>query len=101
MQGSELDVAKNIKTLELLKTELLNSLGGLFKNIFTGNTGGILHFLALLIVFSFLTAKRLGINFGQLELQIFDELKTIQEGNDGQLDEEDIKAFKSYLEMKR
>lgn len=101
MKGSELDIARNVKTLELLKTELLSSLGGLFKNIFKGNTEGILHFLAMLVIFSYLIAKRLGINFGQLELQVFDELKILQDGNNHQLEDEDIKGFRSYLEMKR
>lgn len=102
MSENETGIARNIKAMEYLKTELLNSISGLFKALFKADTQKTIENLALLVINSYLLLKRMGISFGQLELQVYQ--KTVMYIEDGHPLEEwygDLSAFKGYLDLKR
>lgn len=102
MQRPELDIARNVKVIELLKSDMVGSLGDLFKAMITGNMEKAYNGLALMVINCFLLARRLGLNYGRLELLISD--KTTAMLNEGYPLEEwqgDLASFKEYLEMKR
>lgn len=102
MQGPELDIARNVKALELLKSEMVNSLGELFKAMVTGNMEKAYNGLALLIINSFLLARRLGLSYGRLELLISEKTTAmLKEGHPPEEWQGDLSSFNSYLEMKR
>ncbi|PKM88061.1 MAG: hypothetical protein CVU87_08335 [Firmicutes bacterium HGW-Firmicutes-12] len=102
MSGVETDFAKNIKALEWSKTELVHSLSGVFKAILKGDSEKIIDSLALLVINSFLLLKRLGLNYGQLEIRMYE--KTAAMANSGHPLEEgygDVSSLKGYLDLKR
>lgn len=102
MQSSELDIARNIKALEMIKIELLDNLAALFKALLKGSSDKIVDILALIIINCFLLAKRMGLNFGRLDIQIYDRTKTLlKEGHNLEEWYGDISALKAYLEIKR
>lgn len=102
MQGPELNIAKNIKAIEWLKTELTSSLASLFKALFKGNTEGAMEALAVIVINSFLLAKRLGVSYGRLELAIHNRMKELLKEKHP-LEEwyGDLSSLKEYTEIKR
>ncbi len=102
MRGNEINIAKNIRALEWLKAEMLDSLASLFKNLIKNGTEEIVDNIAQLIVCCFLLAKRLGLSFGQIEQQVYYKVNTLlKEGNQLEDWHGDISLFKEYLDMKR
>lgn len=102
MSGPELDIARNVKALEGLKTGLVNSLAGLFTSLCKGSADGIGDNLALLIINSFLLARRLGLSFGQLEQRVYEQTAALmKEGHHLEDWYGDLSSLKGYLDMKR
>ena len=102
MPGPELDIAKNVKALEWIKAELADSLGSLFKNMVRGSMETIVDNLALIMINCFLLVKRLGLNFGQLELRVQEKTSALlEEGHPLEDWYKDLSSLKDYLEMKR
>jgi len=102
MQVNEINIAKNIRALERLKAEMLESLAALFKSLIKNGTEGIVDNIARLIVCCFLLAKRLGFSFGQIEQQVYYKVKVmVNEGSPLEDWHSDITLLKEYLEMKR
>jgi hypothetical protein len=102
MPGTETDIAKNIKALEWSKTELVHSLSGVFRAILKGDTEIIIDRLALLVINSFLLLKRLGLNYGQLEIRIYEKTSAlVKSGHPLEEGYGDVSALKGYLDLKR
>ena len=66
----EIDIARNLKTVEWLKTEQVSSLANLFKALIRGQEEPILESLANTIVATYLLGKRVGINFSKIDLKV-------------------------------
>ena len=101
MQAHEINIAKNIRALEWLKAEMLDSLAALYKSLIKNGAEGIVNNIARLIVCCFLLAKRLGLSFGQVEQQVYHKVnEMLMEGNPLEDWHGDITLFKEYLDMK-
>jgi len=72
--GKEMDVARRAKMIEWLKTEMLDETARLFRGLWEGRHASILDSLASLIVSSYLMARRLGINFRELDDAVREKL---------------------------
>ena len=64
---SRADIARNIKTIEWLKTELVAGISSLFKGMLKSNEELIADSLANIVVGCYLLGKRLGLPFGALD----------------------------------
>lgn len=102
MPVNETDIAKNIKSIEWVKVELISSLSGLFKSLLKGDTDTIIDNLALLVLNGFLLLKRIGINYGQLEVRLYEKTEAlIKAGHPLEEGYRDLSSLKAYLELKR
>ena len=75
----EIDITRNIKLIEWLKTELLTDLANLFKVLTRGVReemhGAVSEILSNIILISYLLGKRLGISYNAIELKIHNKMK--------------------------
>ncbi|CEI74302.1 MULTISPECIES: MazG-like family protein [Romboutsia] len=72
------DIARNVKIMEWMKTELLMSVGDLFNLMFKGVKPldeALQDTLANIIMITYLLAKRLGISFNEMDYKIKEKIK--------------------------
>ncbi|RKP51337.1 hypothetical protein D7Z26_16180 [Cohnella endophytica] len=70
----DLDVATKTRTIEWLKTEVLEQMSRLFKALWDGSTSRVIDGLASLIASSYILGRRLGIPYKDLDHAIADKL---------------------------
>lgn len=73
-----IDITKNIKIIEWLKSELLSSLASLFELLVKGIKGqqeAIAEILANIILVTYVLGRRLGINYSNLDMRVEDKIK--------------------------
>jgi hypothetical protein len=70
----EMDIAKNIKLIEWLKTELLDNVSSLFRGFVKGSESLLSECLANIVISAYLLAQRIGISFAQLDRRILEKL---------------------------
>jgi len=75
----EIDITRNIKIIEWLKSELLTELADLFRTL-AGGAREELHevvgeILSNIILISYLLGRRLGISYNAIELKIQNKIK--------------------------
>ncbi|SKC88316.1 MazG-like family protein [Maledivibacter halophilus] len=73
-----IDIAKNIKIIEWLKSELLSSLASLFELLVKGIKGrqeAIGDILANIILVTYVLARRLGMSYSNLDMRVNDKIK--------------------------
>ena len=71
--SDNVDVGRNIKIIEFLKCELLNSVSAVFEAIFKGSKEGqqmITEGLANIILVTYSLAKRLGIEYSNIDKKV-------------------------------
>lgn len=94
----EIDIARNLKTVEWLKSELVSSLANLFKALIRGHEEPILESLANIIVATYLLGKRVGINFSKVDLKVESIVKmNIQEEHEVEKWYGDLSNLLHYL----
>ncbi|NLY42658.1 MAG: hypothetical protein GX066_01530 [Clostridiaceae bacterium] len=75
----EIDITRNIKMIEWLKSELLTDIAGLFKGLANGvkdDTQDLLaETLSNIIMISYLLARRLGISYSVIDIKMEDKLR--------------------------
>ena len=82
----DIEIAGNIKNIELLKIELMQNITGLFENIISDSDSNINKRIskscANIINLTYILAKRLGVSYEEVQKSITDGLKTgIRNGN--------------------
>ena len=79
MPEKEIDITRNIKLIEWLKSELLTDLANLFRVLAKGvreeTRDAITDILSNIILISYLLGRRLGINYNAVELKIQGKIK--------------------------
>ena len=75
----EIDITRNIKLIEWLKSELLTDLASLFK-VLAGGVGENIHdavseILSNIILIVYLLGKRLGISYNAIDLKVRNKIK--------------------------
>ncbi|MFC4766555.1 MazG-like family protein [Effusibacillus consociatus] len=71
----DLDIAKNIKLIEWLKSELMDNVAGLFRGFLRGSETLLKDCLANIVVLCYLLARRLGIRYSELDDQILERIR--------------------------
>lgn len=94
----EMDIAKRLKVLDWLKTELVEQVSRLFRGLHSGSEEKIKDSLASLIVTTYVMGRRLGLPFRTLDEAVIQKLKEHKE--QGHQVEEwygDLSALDDYL----
>jgi dimeric dUTPase (all-alpha-NTP-PPase superfamily) len=75
----EIDITRNIKTIELLKSELMTDMASLFKTLVNGMREevheSIAQVLSGIIFSSYVLGKRLGISYDSIEKEVASKVK--------------------------
>ncbi|MDK2918835.1 MAG: hypothetical protein PWQ37_1568 [Candidatus Petromonas sp.] len=73
-----IDITKNIKIIEWLKSELLSSIASLFEVLVKGIKGSqesIVDILANIIMVAYVLGRRLGISYNSLDMRIEEKIR--------------------------
>ena len=70
-----IDIAKNIRVIEWLKTELVTNVASLFKAMMRNSQEAIEEALAGMIITVYVMARRLGVSFAQLDIRVESKVK--------------------------
>ena len=93
-----LDIARNIKVVEWLKTELLGAVSACFKAMLKNSEVAIEDALASIIVTVYVLARRLGVSFNQLDITVESKVRTgIKERHEVEVWYGDLNALLKYL----
>lgn len=106
IQGdNNIDVTKNVKMIEWLKSELLTTIASLYELLVKGAKGSqeaIIDVLANIILVTYLIARRLGINFARIDMKIADKIKLgVLENHKIEEWYGDLSDLKQYLQRNR
>jgi hypothetical protein len=105
MGDQQIDVTKNIKTIEWLKSELLTTIASLFELLVKGVKGtqdALIDVLANIILVTYILGKRLGINFATVDMRIEDKIRLgILEKHKVEGWYGDLSSLKQYLDRNR
>lgn len=98
----EIDIAKNLKIIEWLKAELVDSVGELFKTLLKAGTDAREDALATIIIITYLLGRKVGINFYSLDMKVRNKLSiSINKSYEIEQWNEDLLDLSNYLESKK
>lgn len=98
----EIDIARNIRTIEWLKTELLSGLSALNKALLRGSEEAITDGLAGQMISCYALARRLGYSFAKLDAKVEAKLRVnVAEGHEIEKWYGDLSALLRYLEERK
>ncbi|HHU70064.1 MAG TPA: hypothetical protein GXZ31_07165 [Thermoanaerobacterales bacterium] len=98
----ELDITKNIKMIEWLKTELLSGVSDLFKVMAAGGKEGVLDILCGIIMSSYLLGKRLGLNFTRIDSHMENKIRlNIDKGHEAEKWYGDLTELSQHIKVNR
>jgi hypothetical protein len=106
LQGdNNIDVTKNIKMIEWLKSELLTTIASLFELLVRGinnSQEALIDVLANIVLVTYLLGKRLGVNFSRIDMKIEDKIKLgVLENHKIEEWYGDLSDLKDYLDRSR
>ncbi|AFS79843.1 hypothetical protein Curi_c28560 [Gottschalkia acidurici 9a] len=87
---NKIDITKNIKMIEWLKSELLTAIALLFETLVKGIKNSqelVLDIIANIILITYLLGKRLGLSFESIDAKIEDKAKL------GRIEEHNIEQW--------
>jgi len=98
----DLDIAKNIKLIEWLKSELLDNVAGLFRGFLRGSETLLKDCLANIVVVCYLLARRLGIRYSQFDSQILDRIRrNLETDNDLESWQGDLTILEQHFQNRK
>ncbi len=98
----ELDIAQNLKTIEWLKAELIDSVAMLFKSLLQKGNGAIQDAAGTIIIITYLLAKRVGVDFTLLDQAIREKLgNSIKDSEEIAGWSDDLSELYKYLEGRK
>lgn len=98
----DLGIARNIQTIEWLKADLISSLAALWRGMLKGTEDVIIESLAGIMVVCYVLARRLGIHFARVDVQVEKKVRmNIDEGHEVEKRYGDLSALMRYLEDRR
>lgn len=100
--GYEVDIARGIKTIEWLKTELVSNVASLFRGMLKNNDDVIGESLANLVIGCYLLGRRLGGNFAALDAKI-EHMARLNVDNDHEVERwyGDFSAFLDHVKGRK
>lgn len=105
VKEKEFDIAKNIRLVEWLKSEILTAVAELFKlltNGIKGSQDALADCLASIIVICYLLGKRLGVQFSMIDHKVDNKIRLgIIEEHDVEKYYGDLSTLSQYLKESR
>lgn len=101
-KNKELDIARNLKTIEWLKAELLDSVALLFKALLQKGNDVMRDAASSIVIITYLLAGRVGVNFSALDQAVREKLRnSIKDSEEIGNWSGDISELYEYLESKK
>jgi hypothetical protein len=101
-QQKDMDIAKNIRMIEFLKTELLDSVSALFRAFLKGNEGILLDTLSNIMVMIYVLARRCGIQPQDLDRSVSNKVdRSIELGHQAEEWYGDLSSLQAHMKRKR
>lgn len=98
----EIDIAKNLRVIEWLKADLVDSVGALFKSLLKKGDDMTGDALAAIIIICYLLGRRVGVNFATIDAQMKSKLNTsIDNATEMEQWNTDLSELCNYLGKKR
>lgn len=98
----EIDITKSVKMIDWLKTELLASVGDLFKATVKGKEELILDSISSIIITTYMLGKRLGFSYARIDLHVQNKLRdSLVKGNGREEWYQDLAGLHNFMEEKR
>lgn len=105
MLSQDTDITKNIRMIEFLKCELLNTVASLYQNLLKGTKVGqgvIQDILANLIMVTYLLGKRLGISYSMIDSRVMEKIRIgMLEEHEAEKWYGDLTDLNEYMRIKR
>lgn len=105
MLSQDTDITKNIRMIEFLKCELLNTVASLYQNLLKGTKVGqgvIQDILANLIMVTYLLGKRLGISYLMIDSRVMEKIRIgMLEEHEAEKWYGDLTDLNEYMRTKR
>lgn len=67
---ADMGITKNIRVVEWLKTELISTVGTLFKHLLHNTEEGIITSVSYIIILAYVIGRRLGIDFCRVDREV-------------------------------
>lgn len=101
-EAKKIDIAKNLKIVEWLKAELLDSVGALYKALLKTGNDMKGDALARIIIIAYLLGRRVGVPFEIIDMQIKNKLEnSIYESEELGQWQGDLSDLLQYLEKRK
>ena len=102
----EIDITRNVKMIEWLKSELLTDISNLFKTLVNGMKEDVheslAEILSNIILISYILGRRLGINYNAIEIKIENKIKLgLVENHDVEKYYGDLSELSKHLSYSR
>lgn len=104
--NKEIDITRNIKIIEWLKSELLTDMAALYKTLVNGMRSevyeSISDTLSNIILICYLLGKRLGISYNAIEIKVENKVKLgLLENHDVEKYYGDLSELSKHLNLSR
>lgn len=101
-EAKKIDIAKNLKIVEWLKAELLDSVGALYKALLKTGNDVKGDALARIIIIAYLLGRRVGVPFEMIDMQVKNKLaNSIDESEELGQWQGDLSDLLQYLEKRK
>lgn len=100
-RSKELDIATNLKVVEWLKAELVESVGALLKSLLKTGSDASSDALATIIIVCYVLGKRVGLSFQAIDMRVRHKINTsINDAHEIEQWYGDLSELQKYLEHK-
>lgn len=97
----ELDIPHNLKIVEWLKADLVDTVGALMKSLMKAGSDATIDALANLIIIAYILGRRVGISYQVIEMRIKHKLNnSINDTDETEQFYGDLTHLQKYLEGK-
>ena len=97
----EMDITNNLKIVEWLKADLVETIGTLLKSLMKAGNDATTDAIATLIIIAYILGRRVGISFQLIEMRIKLKLNnSINDAHEIEQWNDDLTHLQKYLEGK-
>lgn len=101
-RSKELDVAKNLKMVDWLKAELVDSVAELFKALLKNGNDAVGDALASIMIVCYLLGQRVGVSFLSVDAKVKEKLRiSVDNSPDGDSWQKELAGLLTYLEKNK
>jgi len=73
-RAREIDVAKNLKMIDWLKAEMVDSIAQLFKSLLLKSSDAVCDALSTIIILAYILGQKVGVSFAEVDTKIKNKL---------------------------